>query len=349
MTWRAGLLSDADRDAYAALLAGDGRSLIYASLEYRDFLAEAVEGQADYLAAWKDDALVGVLPLFTSPDTPIGRVVNSLPWYGSHGGCVVSPGHAAEARRMLLQAYLDHCARLPLLSATLVMPLFEPDQLDAYVAALNPRVVDGRIGQVTEFPEAGPQAEDELMRRFRYPAQVRKSFRQGFELIRTDEDWAWEFLFSVHVENMEAVGGKAKPWTHFQALRAKLPAAWRGVSVAMLDGTPVAALLLLYFNKTVEYFTPVIKHDYRPRQPLSFLIWNGMADAMQRGFRRWNWGGTWIGQKSLHHFKSGWGADDHAYSYLTIASDEAVETIRTHQGELGTLFPYYFCYPFDRL
>lgn len=55
-------------------------------------------------------------------------------------------------------------------------------------------------------------------------------------------------------------------------------------SIASLDGRPVAALLLLYFNRTVEYFAPVIEHEYRSRQPLSFLIWQGMLDAVHRGY-----------------------------------------------------------------
>ena len=231
-------LGDSDRAAYRSLLDASEDALIYATPEYRDLLSACVPGNSHYLGAWSQGALVGVMPVFATEQTPLGRVVNSLPWYGSHGGCIVDPAHAGAARKALLSAFGDLCAEEPLLSATVVMPLFDDALLQAYSDRLSPRVTDDRIGQVTDLPKAGPGAHDDLMSRFRYPGQVRKSLRQGFCLKRTDQDWAWRFLHQVHDENMRAVGGKAKPWSHFQALRDHLPAPWRAVSVAMLDGRP---------------------------------------------------------------------------------------------------------------
>src|SRR6185295_10454956 len=62
--------------------------------------------------------------------------------------------------------------------------------------------------------------------------------------------------------------------------------------IARLDGRPVAGLLLFYFNDTAEYFTPVVQPEYRAMQPLSLIIWQAMRDAVARGMRHWNWGGT---------------------------------------------------------
>ena len=87
---------------------------------------------------------------------------------------------------------------------------------------------------------------------------------------------------------MAGIGGTAKPWAHFEAIRDAIPASARRLYIARLNGQPVAALLLLYFNRTVEYITPVIKHEYRSAQPLSFLIWHAMQDAIAEGFRWWN-------------------------------------------------------------
>ena len=62
------------------------------------------------------------------------------------------------------------------------------------------------------------------------------------------------------------------------------------VFTAFHDGCPVAALLLFYFNKTVEYFTPVTVHEYRNFQPMSLIVFEAMRDAINRGMTNWNWG-----------------------------------------------------------
>ena len=158
---------------------------------------------------------------------------------------------------------------------------------------------------------------------------VRKALQQGFALHITDADWAWRFLYETHVENLQALGGQAKPWSHFIALRTHIPAHWRRVFVATLADQPVAALLLLYFNQTVEYITPVIRHAYRSQQPLSFLIWHAMLWASREGYRWWKaGGGTWLAQPSLYHFKAGWGAIDLPYTYLINVSEQVVSRYR---------------------
>jgi lipid II:glycine glycyltransferase (peptidoglycan interpeptide bridge formation enzyme) len=142
------------------------------------------------------------------------------------------------------------------------------------------------------------------------------------------------------------MGGQAKPWEHFVALRECLEPAQRSLSVAMLDGRPAAALLLLFHGRTVEYLTPVIRHEYRARQPLSFLIYHGMVDAAGRGMASWNWGGTWESQESLHHFKAGWGADDHPYVYLIHATDGALASLRQNLARWREAFPFFYLVPF---
>jgi Uncharacterized protein involved in methicillin resistance len=113
-----------------------------------------------------------------------------------------------------------------------------------------------------------------------------------------------------------------------------------------MEGTvPVAALLLLYFNGTVEYITPVVKDAYRSRQPLSFLIYNAMLEAASDGYKIWNWGGTWSLQKSLHHFKEGWGAVELPYTYLISIRKDCVTRGKNNFEELRAAFPFYYIVP----
>lgn len=337
--------------AYAEFISSDDSGMIYGTLAFRDFLQNAVGGTPHYLLAMNAGKIVGVLPLFETVHPICGKVFNSLPWYGTHGGCIVADDFAAAAREALLNAYADLLMCADVAFSTLILSPDENALRHEYVKLLRPVAIDDRIGQITDLPQDGADLEMRLESIFAQKTRnlSRKSRKQGFELALDDSSEAWKFLYETHVANMQAIGGMAKPWSHFVSMQEAIPQASRQLLTAKLDGEPVAALLLLRFNRTVEYLTPVIRHEFRAQQPLSFLIWHGMVDAIQSGFRRWNWGGTWVTQKSLHHFKAGWGARDCPYSYLIHAKPSAIEALRADRKGVADAYPFYFTYPFGLL
>jgi len=344
-------LAAEDEAAFDAWLATVDEARIYADPAFIRCLASITGGTATYLVARRDSSIAGALAFVERTHAEYGRVVNSLPWYGSHGGCTLADAADDEVRRALLGAYRRRALGDGLLTATMVLTHGETRYLESYAASLVPRETDDRIGQVTELPAGGPGLEARLEATMLQKTRnlVRKSLRQGFREIVTDEEWAWRFLHDTHVENMRAVGGRPKPWQHFAVFRDGLPENQRRLSIALLDDLPVAALLLFRFNRTVEYITPVCVAQYRPLQPLSFLIWHGWLGAVETGARWWNWGGTWRSQHTLHHFKAGWGAQDEPYAYLICAADDAVDRLRQASEEIWRQFEFFYLYPFDRL
>lgn len=333
--------------AYSKFVAGDPRAMIYGTLEFRDFLSHAVGGTPHYLVARRGTEIVGAMPYFVATHPDYGEVINSLPWYGSHGGCHVADD-APAARGMLLERFQRAMRSSSVLFSNIVLTHDETAHLDQYRLALDPTTVDCRIGQVTVLPASEVDLEPALEALCLQKTRnlVRKARNQGFELALADTDDGWAFLYDTHVENMSAIGGRAKPRRHFEAMRQCIPPSWRQLIQTRLKGQPVAALLLLRFNRTVEYVTPVIKHEFRSLQPLSFAIWHGMIDAARSGFRYWNWGGTWASQTTLHHFKAGWGATDLPYNYVVHASPHALTMWRERRDALVAAFPYYFLFPF---
>lgn len=339
-------LTTREEDAYRDFVLRQEHGLVYATLEYRDFLRAAVGGEPLYLVAREGEKIVGVLPSFRLNHPRYGTVVNSLPWYGSHGGCLVPGGaHEAETRAALLREYRRAAASA--LAATLIVSPFEQREFETYREALQPAAIDRRTGQLTRLPEAGPGLESRLEGILRQKTRnlARKSLRQGLLAAVEDDDDAWRFLHEVHVENIQAIGGRAKPWAHFEALKSALPRDWRRLYVARFEGAPVAALLVLDYSTTTEYFTPVVRNEFRSRQALSFLIWHAMLGSVEKSMKWWNWGGTWLTQRSLHHFKAGWGAADFPYSYLIQASPESVARIGAERASILEAFPYYYIYP----
>ena len=345
-------LTPAFEAEYRSFLLRDPRSLIYSTLEFRDLLQHTVGGDPRYfLAIDERQQILGALPVFRLMVPGVGGVINSLPWYGSHGSCVIAPDSPVGIREELIKKFDSLAASPEILTSTMILLPYEEKERVIYESLFQHTTTDGRIGQITPLPEIGADTHLRLEAVLRQKTRnlARKSLKQGFTLVRDSSDKAWNFLYKVHQENMQAVGGRAKPQSHFDALRNTLPPEWQQISMAMLDGVPVAALLLLYFNKTVEYFTPVIKQEYRSLQPLSFLIWHGMLDAIGKDFRWWNWGGTWASQHSLHHFKAGWGAVDSPYSYYTHASKRGLEMLQLDCDYIAKMFPFYYVYPFNQL
>lgn len=334
-----------------AWLAADARAKVYLTSAWRVFTEAVVGGTPNVLVAREGERILGALPYFVER-RPEGVVVNSQPWYGTHGGVWLSAGAPDAAREDLLRAYAEQTAALDPLGSTVVMDPDEGRFRDVYERCLVPTATDQRVGQVTALPvgDGDPGAAVLATVRQKTRNLVRKSLREGFEVACSgDDEDGWSFLAEVHSENLNAMGATPKPRSTFEALRSHLPAQTRRLYVARDAGEPVAALLLLDHNETVEYLTPVVRSGWRSRQPLSLLIYEAMCDSVRAGRTRWNWGGTWLSQRSLHHFKRGFGACDHPYEYLVRASDRLVAALRADRATLPAAFPGYYLYPFAAL
>ena len=110
-------LRAADEAAYTAFLATRGEALLYHSLPYRDLLLDQLGCEAEYLVALEGGEIRGVLPTMRS-----GGVLNSLPFYGSHGGVV---GDGAD---VLLAAWDERATDPTTRAATLVTNPFGPER-----------------------------------------------------------------------------------------------------------------------------------------------------------------------------------------------------------------------------
>lgn len=341
---RVELLSAATEPGWESFVARHRELPVYYTLAYRDLLLRIVEGAAEYrVAVAVDGTVTGILPVFARGG-PHGEVVNSLPFYGSHGGIAAD---SAEARAALAAAWNERVGQPQVLTATAVgSPFGDDDGLEG----LRADVTDRRIAQFTplDVPGAPAAPEDGLMASFHQKARnlVRKGARQGFNV--SVENDAWELLRGIHEETMTAVGRTPKPASFYSAVAAALrPGDGYRIYVAREQGEPVAALLNLYHGDFVEYFMPVIVHEHRERQPLSLIIFRAMADAARDGYQVWNWGGTWLTQDGLYQFKRRWGTLEKEYRYAIAVNDPAVA--RLTPAALIEGYPLYFAYPFHLL
>lgn len=332
---------DADAPAYAAYVEQHENAMLYHSLPYVQLIAQLTASHSETLLAFDGAGnLAGVLPVL-SKNGPLGRVLNSLPYYGSNGGPLASTP-AAEAA--LVAAYNTLARSAGVASATMVgNPMAGP----APRANVAHTMTDYRIGQFTALGYESGHA-DALMASFHHKTRntVRKSQKAGVSV--SVDNGMIDFLRDVHQQNIRAIGGLAKSDEFFDAFPRRFRAdrdfkIW----IAHAGDEPVAAMLVFYFRQTVEYFTPVVVDAHRTKQPLTLLIFEAMVDASQRGFTSWNWGGTWATQDGLYLFKARWGTRDINYTYFVQINSERIADETPER--LRRDYPNFFVIPFQRL
>ncbi|MEO5345000.1 MAG: GNAT family N-acetyltransferase [Magnetococcus sp. YQC-9] len=334
---------------YESLVLADERSLVYSSLPYVELL-KCLSPEAaclHWLARDETGAVRGSLICLIQKG-PWGFIANVLPFFSGPAGLVVPDGDLA-VKSALLGHYLAEVRARGCVAATFVTSPLDVDSA-RYHAWLAPTFVDERVGLITPLPPPSGGLEQALLEMCRQKTRppIRKSLRVGFQLEVAGSEENWSFLRATHRHNMAQLNAAARPDAFFDYMRSPDSASlMRRLYVARLDGTPVAALLLLDHHRTVEYFVPVIVEAYRSLQPLSFLIFHAMRESVEAGKRWWNWGGTGLTQSTLYRFKKGFGAVDHRYFYFVHLFDPAL--LRVDRQSLMTAYPFFFTYPFGQV
>jgi lipid II:glycine glycyltransferase (peptidoglycan interpeptide bridge formation enzyme) len=211
-------------------------------------------------------------------------------------------------------------------------------------------LIDERIGQITHFPkEEGVALESALIKSFEdpRPRNIRKAQKEGVKVYQSNTKEAMDFLYKTHYDNITAINGIAKEKRFFDYIPDFFSDDQYKIYIAEQNGVKIGALLLFYFNKTVEYFTPAVVEKYRNLQPTSLIIYQAMIDAIQMGYKNWNWGGTWLSQGGVYDFKKRWGTSDYRYYYYINVRNEKVYSLS--KETLLNNFQYFFVLPFSAL
>lgn len=330
-------------------MVSNSGSFLYASNKYRLLLKEYLKAEEYYfIAIDSSNNIRGVLPSFLKSNSNHGNVLNSLPFYGSNGAIIEFAGDF-NIRKALLNAFYGLAKEKSCIASTIITSPFETD-VNFYEKNSNYMFKDERIGQLTKLPGSNGLIADDLMAVYHQKTRnmIRKAVKNNVTHVVENTPEKLEFIINTHQDNMNKIGGVSKPRSFFNLLATFFN---EGIDykiyTAFLDDRPIAAVLLFYFNKVVEYFTPVISEEFREMQPLSFLIFEAMKDAVLHGYTWWNWGGTWLSQDGVYHFKKRWGTTDHPYYYYTNVYDP--EILKYSKEKLLKEYPNFYVVPFGEL
>ena len=342
--------SNTEKD-YLQLLTSAPAGIFTHSLQYRKFLKKILKNAEDhYLLAYEDDELIAALPFFTCIGY-LGTVVNSLPFYGSHGGIIAKPNIHKKVIDTLLNEFMNFCQKHQVVCSTLIESPFERNR-EAY-SNYQPDYFDERIGQITSLPQfcKNDEIEDSLLRIYdgKRRNRIRKALKQGFIVSHNGSKKTFEALHALHEENIRGIGGLSKPWSVFEAIRDVFiyDQDYR-IYFTTDNNQIVSAMLVFYFKGMVEYFIPATLKAYRSRQPLLLLIFTAMRDAIrERKSTHWNWGGTWLSLQGVYKFKADWGATDYPYRYHIKSYKGAKFFSGMNKIDLLNGYPYFYTVPFS--
>ncbi|MBF9231981.1 GNAT family N-acetyltransferase [Microvirga alba] len=333
--------------AYAELVARVPGLLIHASPEWAAFTQMACpQARPVYFLAYKDGQAVGALPAFEM-DGPCGKVLNSLPYYGSHGDLIIDPtverGPVVQA---LMQALDEYVQKHKIMAFNAVTHPFRNDSAE-FSACSRMKRVDDRIGQISTLPAGtAGSLEEPLLQMFSQKTRnlARKGLKSGFTVFRSEKDVDFQNLHEHHAIGMGKINGTIKSIDQLKTLK-QLFGDNCHLYVAYADDIFAGGLLTLVYRDWVEYFMPVSVEAYRSKQVISALIVHAMIDYASRGYSYWNWGGTWRSQEGVYHFKKGWGAKDYVYGYYGYALKEAFSGLT--RTELLAAYPNFYLFPFS--
>ncbi len=342
------VLNESLEKQYDDFLLKSSDSLFFASNKYRKLLKKFLnERDVYFLAINEKGEIKGALPAFLKQNNELGNVLNSLPFYGSNGA-IIEFENNENVRLALVHEFHNFAKANNCISSTLISSPLDAQE-EFYEKNVAYTCKDSRIGQLTPLPQVSVDIYSTVMKLIDSKMRnlIRKAQKLEIEVSSENGDQLFDFLIDTHKENLAAIGGLAKDEKFFRLIPEFFTCGSDyKIYYAKKDGQLIAALLVFYYNKTVEYYTPVIKAEFRNSQPMSLIIFEAMKEAVSNGYKWWNWGGTWATQGGVYHFKSQWGTEDKMYYYYTVV-DKTI--FNKTKEQLLDAYPYFFVAPFNML
>ncbi len=271
---------------------------------WRDIFRDVFHQQPAYLAAFRGDTIVGVLPLVRVPSLLFGKSVVSLP-YTSYGGMVTSDQEAGAALVVAARALAEQfgAPKLELRNSTRHLP-------DATCR-------EHKVGARLLLPGTVEQLWTALDRKVRN--QIRKPQKEGLTAHRGHLELLDEF-YAVFAENMRDLGTPVFPKQLFADALRVFPGA--SVFVIRKDGVATAASITLGWHKRLLVPWASALKRYRHLSPNMLLYWSMLEAAVSEGYEVFDFGRS-TRDGGTHHFKLQWSAKDFPLYWESVASSAA--------------------------
>ncbi len=336
------LLDKIDHEEYKNFINDNPQSTFYQSSKHLNFLQNLLDCKPNFLTIKDNNQLKAVMPFFIKSSI-YGKVINSLPFFGSYGGLI---SDNLEYGKKILENFNEYVHDEDILSSTIISnPFFDNSIYEKY---FNFDVKDERLIQCIKFNN---KTENEVWNLFeqRVRRAIRKCQKNNIVVLKNQIDENTFINFhKQHKSEMDSKNGRSKPFSFFDKLtknfRIELD---YDVFTASYNDKIIAHLLVFHHYPFTEYYMPAYDSNFKNLQAPSSLIWESIKNSISRNMTYYNFGGTWKDQPELYRFKRGWNTVDMNYFYFIKANIETIKDI--DRNELIEKYKNFYVFPFDKL
>ena len=312
-------INDSD---YNEIVDDSKKSTFYTSYKFLEFIKENLKIKPSFIVSYEKSKINGVFPFFIK-EGEYGKVINSLPFFGSYGGII---SENTKIDKAIITEFNNYNKKNDVLSSVIIdNPFCKNEKI--YSQFFNCTDIENRLIQSIILNSNSNEIWNNFEKRTRW--SVRKSEKNNVEIIKFEhESEELENFYNLHLESMKKKNGRPKPKKLFSLLTKNfVNDRDYNIFIAKKDGRSISYILVFYYKNFSEYYLPAYDPNYLPLQSTSYLIWKSIQESIKRKIKFYNFGGTWKTQKELYLFKRGWNATDYNYKYFIFKNSELINSI----------------------
>jgi hypothetical protein len=319
------------------------RSTFTSSSNHIKLLEKILNLEPKYVIVEKDNEIKGIMPFFEKKND-LGLVINSLPFFGSHGGLI---SNDYEIDKMLISKFNEYANENDVLSSVVISNPFVKNNT-IYENYLNHNHVEKRFTQCTVLENENSESMwKKFEKRTRWT--IRKCEKNLIHVYKSPitSELSSNF-YEIYKIGMKIKKGRLKPSNFFEHVKNNfIFDKDYAVFVAEKNSLPIAYLLVFYHYPFAEYYMPAFDKNYSNYNATSMLIWKSIEDSLSKKLKFYNFGGTLIDQHSLYLFKRNWGSSDFYYNYYINANLERIKSVEL--DNLKSMYENFYVFSFSQL
>jgi serine/alanine adding enzyme len=280
----------ADHKQLEDYLSGSANSSVYHCIPWKAVIEKSFRHRCDYLIAWEDGAIRGVLPLVHIKSLLFGNYMVSLPYFNYGGPCADTEG--------VRSALIHEAIRLARMRNAAHIEFRGTDRWDNGFP-----VKTGKASMVLPLP---PSSE-ELWKSFpsKLRSQIKRPGREGM-VVQIGKEEELDSFYKVFSVNMRDLGTPVYPMRFFENILSDFPEnTW--ISTVYRDQEAVASGLLIGYKNRMEIPWASSLRKYDRSSPNMLLYWGSLRFACDSGYGIFDFGRSTPGE-GTYRFKEQWGA-----------------------------------------